>query len=451
MGIFQAIPTDRCGDTIRAAQKEIINRANENHLTTEGWSLAELRLDDSDVEWLHTWAHALDEDTTNRWISPGHTAAFWGNPQTRRVGIGILMMLLAAEQIRRYTGPTDTGEWNWLVNFAASFNERTRVMLFKDEGLSGPLVGSLREASQRLRLRLNSDWGTPESQAENLALQVGLLETDLPERFPMWLKGDDVPEHICVLLDPINGSDSFLHLWQTCCEFLQGYREEAELRDTLETSVWILPRWIDEIVKTLQAHRKPEAESEAIPSRPATGALTPLSHEPEDVFGAFMPYGGAKTIIRATCAMLNRADKRCLRSQASQSGQPGQPPQLWTPTDLQISDYDYAWLRVWATRLEPETIAHIAETERQFEAGESHISLRAALGSLLALWIAETARRGENGDDELWAFIASNGFKPAVAAELFRENQPSSFLRVLLTAAARELNMRETLNTAGML
>lgn len=438
MGIFQAIPTDRCGDTIRAAQKEIINRANENHLTTEGWSLAELRLDDSDVEWLHTWARALDEDTTTRWISPGQTAAFWGNPQTRRAGIGILMMLLAAEQIRRYTPPEGTEEWNWIVNFAASFNDRTRVLLFKDGGLSGPVVGSLKETSQRLRLRLQGDWGVPESQAENLALQIGLTEADLPERFPTWLKGADVPEHICVLLDPINGSDSFLHLWQTCCDFIQGYQDEPALRDTLETSVWILPRWVDTIVNTLQAHSKPEAEAETIPPRLATGPLTPIPHEPEDVFGAFMPYGGAKTIIRATCAMLDRADKLALGSQ---------PPKLWSPTDLQISDYDYAWLRVWATRLEPETIAHIAETERQFEAGEAQVSLRAALGSLLALWIAETARRGENGDDELWAFIASNGFKPAVAAELFRENQPSGFLRVLLTAAGRELNLRETLNT----
>jgi hypothetical protein len=441
MGIFQAIPTDRCGDTIRAAQKEIINRANENHLTTEGWSLAELRLDDSDVEWLHHWARVLDEDTTNRWISPGHTAAFWGNPQTRRVGIGILMMLLAAEQIRRYTVPEGDGEWNWLVNFAASFNERTRVLLFKDGSLSSPLVGSLREASHRLRLRVIGDWDTPESQADNLALQVGLLEADLPERFPLWLKGEEVPEHICALLDPANGSDSFLHLWQMCCDFQQGYLEESELRDTLETSVWILPRWIDFIVQTLQAHRKGETAPEAAPPRPPTGPLIPPSQEPEDVFAAFMPYGGVKTIIRAACALLARADKLGLRNQP------------WSPTDLKISDYDYAWLRVWVTRVEPETISLVAESERQFTTGETEneteVSLRAALGSLLALWIAETSARGENGEDDLWAYIASDGFKPAVAAELFRQNQPSSFLRVLLTAAARELNLREALNVAG--
>jgi hypothetical protein len=291
-----------------------------------------------------------------------------------------------------------------------------------------------------LRLRVIGDWDTPESQADNLALQVGLLEADLPERFPLWLKGEEVPEHICALLDPANGSDSFLHLWQMCCDFQQGYLEESELRDTLETSVWILPRWIDFIVQTLQAHRKGETAPEAAPPRPPTGPLIPPSQEPEDVFAAFMPYGGVKTIIRAACALLARADKLGLRNQPC------------SPTDLKISVYDYAWLRVWVTRVEPETISLVAESERQFTTGETEneteVSLRAALGSLLALWIAETSARGENGEDDLWAYIASDGFKPAVAAELFRQNQPSSFLRVLLTAAVRELNLRESLGVA---
>jgi len=146
-----------------------------------------------------------------------------------------------------------------------------------------------------------------------------------------------------------------------------------------------------------------------------------------------MPYGGIKTIIRAVCAILARADRLKLRGQS------------WSLADLKMSDYDYAWLRVWATRLEPATVSHIAETERQFTADETSIGLRAALGVLLGLWIAETARRGENGNDELWAFIASESFKPAVAAELFRQNQPSIFMRVLLTDAAAELNLSDTL------
>ncbi len=432
MGIFQNIPTDSGGETIRAAQKEIINRANANHLTADGWSLAELRLDDNDFEWLNTWAKSLDEETANRWLSPGQTAAFWGNPQTRRAGIGVLLMMLAAEQKRR--GLVD--EKDWVTRLAASFNETTRKILFNEEALSGPSIGSLKEATSRLRLRVNEGWDSFTAQRESIALQIGLTEIELPESLPIWLSGHDVPEHICALLDPVHGSDSFLHLWQSCCDFIQGFQDEAELRETLSTSVWILPRWVHTIITTLSPLRKETADSATTVRVTSTGSLIEPHNEPEDVFGAFMPYGGIKTIIRGVCAMLARADHLGLRKQP------------WSLTDLQLSDYDYAWLRVWVNRLEPETVSHIAETERQFTTEETSISLRAALGALLGLWIADTARRGENGNDELWSFLATDSFKPAVAAELFRQNQPSSFLRVLLTDAARELNLRDTLPAA---
>ncbi|MGH9803273.1 MAG: hypothetical protein ACRD82_23155 [Blastocatellia bacterium] len=40
-------------------------------------------------------------------------------------------------------------------------------------------------------------------------------------------------------------------------------------------------------------------------------------------------------------------------------------------------------------------------------------------------------------------------FQPAVSAEFFRHDQPSSFLWVLLSDAARELNLKDTLTAAG--
>lgn len=425
MAIFQDIPTDKGGDTIRAAQKEIINRANANHLTTEGWSLAELRLDDSDVEWLHRWAGALDEDTANRWISPGHTAAFWGNPQTRRVGIGVLLMLLAAEQVRRASLTED----NWAAALAVLFRPETRQVLFRDGAPSPPFIGSMKEASHRLRLRVNEEWDTLAAQRDNLILQIGLTEADLGERMLDWLNQHDTPKHISALLDPVNGSDSFLYLWQSCREYLLGYQTEAEFRQTLATSVWVLPRWIDSILATLRPHRLQGAEAEP----ESMDSFSPS--EEEDIFSAFMPYGGVKTIVRAVSATLARVDELGLRGQ------------YWSPSDLQISDYDYAWLRVWVTRLEPETVSYIAENEGEFTTDETDISLRAALGCLLALWIAESARRGENGEDDFWEFIATESFKPEVAEDLFRQNQPSSFLRVLLADASRELHLRDALPT----
>ncbi|HEX8998418.1 MAG TPA: hypothetical protein VGB07_00880 [Blastocatellia bacterium] len=431
MAIFQNIPVDKGGDTIRAAQKEIINRANANHLTTDGWSLAELRPDQEDVDWLHHWARALDEDTANRWISPGHTAAFWGNPQTRRVGIGVLLMLLAAEQVRK----ADENEEGWAQSLAELFQPDTQRVLFKDGAPSPPLIGSMKEAAHRLRLRVNEedDWKSLAAMRETLVLQIGLTEADLGDRMLDWLNNHDTPKHVAVLLDPVKGSDSFLYLWQSCREFLLGYQTEAEFRQTLATSVWVLARWIDSIIATLQPLRQQESAA------PSSTVESFAPSEDEDIFSAFMPYGGVKTIVRAVSAVLARVDQLGIHGQ------------YWSPSDLQIGDYDYAWLRVWVTRLDPETVSYIAENEGEFAAGEMDVSLRAGLGAMLALWIAESARRGENGEDDFWTFIASESFKPQVAAELFRENQPSSFLRVLLADAARELHLRDALPTTESL
>ena len=433
MAIFQDIPVDGSGETIRAAQREIINRANANHLTADGWSLAELNTDNGDFEWLQKWAQVLDDETASRWLLPGHTAAFWGNPQTRRAGIGVLVMMLAAEQRRRGL----VGENDWIIVLSSLFNDRTRAMMFKEGSFSPPLISSMREATMRLRLRVGEGWDSFAAQRESIALQVGLTEPDLTESFSRWLNGQDVPEHICALLDPVNGSDSFLHFWQTCCDYLQGFVNEAILRETLQTSVWVLPQWVNTIVDTLKPLRQEPVESEPVSKPASTGPLVQIPSEPEDVFGAFMPYGGIKTIIRATCAILERADKLGFGGIA------------WSLGDLNITDYDYAWLRIWVMRLEPDAVNLIAQTERNFKAGEAEVSVRAALGTMLGLWISETVRRGENGNDEIWHFLEDECFQPAVSAEFFRHNQPSSFLRVLLSDAARELNLKDTLTVAG--
>src|SRR5689334_18295195 len=107
MELFHAIPTDRGDETIRAALTATINRARQHHLTTAGWSLAELHLDEGDALWLNEWARALDDQTARRWLlpepadagttsnaSPGATVKLL---PVRRAAIGVLLFLLTAE------------------------------------------------------------------------------------------------------------------------------------------------------------------------------------------------------------------------------------------------------------------------------------------------------------------------------------------------------------------
>jgi len=439
MELFQAIPVDRGDETIRAALAATINRARENQLTTDGWSLAELKLDNRDVEWLCGWARALDDVTAKRWLLPEPADTASVMLPVRRAAIGVLLLLLTAEQARRIAGRDD----DWLVAPSSSFNESIRNLLFSGNQPTELYINSLMQASERLHLRQNGGWTTPHSEHENIALQIALTEADLVERWPRWLRGETVPEHIARLLETESGSHSFRQLWQTCCDFLESVLSETDLRAALTASPWILPQWIDLMVRALEFHRQEiarvmRAEALTMPLPVEVAAIeTGSQFELGGIFDSLTPYGGVKTIIRATRAILARADKLGLRDRA------------WSLAELRANDCDYLWLRVWVKRLDVLTVWFGTETEHRFNAKckdhKESVGYRAALGCLLLLWLSETVRRNVDEGD-LWTMIHPDDFDQAVAAELFRKNQPSGFLREAMAAAVRELNLRHALD-----
>lgn len=433
MTLFHSIPVDRGDETIRAALAATINRARVYNLTPEGWSLAELHLADGDLEWLQNWARALDETTARSWLLPEGTG---GTLAIRRAAIGVLLLLLTAEQTRRIK-PRESG---WATACSSCFNEPIRKLLFEKTEPTKLYINSLMEASHRLHVRQNGGWETRESERGNIALQIALTEADLEERWPRWLRGEHPPEHIERLLNPESGSPSFQQIWQDCQNFLHGHLTEPGLRAALTDSPWILPRWVDTVIASLRPRKQSSVQSGpaetaqapvpvAITSPPSTARLLPL----EDIFESLTPYGGIKTILRATRAILKRADQLGLRGKA------------WSLAELHVSDYDYVWLKIWAKRLQLPTVWFSTETQRSFTAGDESISFRAGLGGILLLWLAENARRNA-AEGELWPFVALSHFEQPVAAELFRKSQPSRFLREAMAAAARELNLRHALD-----
>lgn len=436
MDLFQAISIDGGDETIRAALAATINRARANNLTPEGWSLAELNLDDNDVEWLQNWALVLDGATAKSWLRPEAATGTQGMLAVRRAAIGVLLLLLTAEQTRRM--PLRKG--GWATASSSFFNEQIRQLLFNQSEPTELYLDSLKQASERLHLRQNGGWMTPESEQDNVALQIALTESDLQEHWPRWLRDDNPPKHIKQLLDPNSGSPSFQQLWQDCQNFLQGKLTEAEMRNALTSSPWILSHWVDSIVESLKPHEKQSLEDVVAETPPLSIPAANHSQSPppqlKDIFDSLTPYGGIKTIIRATRALLARASELGLRKSA------------WSLAELRVSEFDYIWLKIWAKQLQVPAVWFSTETQRVFrvngQAGEETISFRAGLGSLLLLWIAETARRNA-AEGELWPFISPSHFDQPVAAELFRKHQPSRFLRSALDASVRELNLRHAL------
>ena len=95
MRIFQDI-SSRYGDkTIQEAITAIVERAQELHLLSRKWSLAELQLDNDDFAWLSDWAYGLSGKAVQLWLEerPWHTLPIGNRECTYSTALGTLLLL----------------------------------------------------------------------------------------------------------------------------------------------------------------------------------------------------------------------------------------------------------------------------------------------------------------------------------------------------------------------
>ncbi|HEX5080784.1 MAG TPA: hypothetical protein VFY40_01970 [Blastocatellia bacterium] len=163
----------------------------------------------------------------------------------------------------------------------------------------------------------------------------------------------------------------------------------------------------------------------ASPQRAISTENQPTSWQ--DIFGDFSPFGGVKTVIKATRSLVVRLEQLS----------PGEEP--WSLAELELSEYDYCWLRVWVKRLEPFTVQYCADKNRHFNAGKQRLSFPSGLGALLSLWLSETARRNSvKGKPELQGpQVLTEHFMPEVNELLFSQGNYSMLLREMLQETVR--------------
>ena len=103
MKIFQDIPSGNGDTTIREAIAAILERAQELHLLSRKWSLAELQLDADDFAWLCDWACSLSGKAVQLWLEelPWHTMRIGNRECTYSAALGTLLLLFTAETARR--------------------------------------------------------------------------------------------------------------------------------------------------------------------------------------------------------------------------------------------------------------------------------------------------------------------------------------------------------------
>lgn len=450
MGIFSGLPANSEPSTIKAAVLAVVQRTHAQRQQSRKYSLGELPTDEQDFDWLHDWACQLDSVTARTFLRPDLADDVAAEHRKRRVAIGSLLFLWAAESARR-TMPVES---EWLLPAAAIFPQATRALLFTKGVPTPAYLAALREAGFGLGLRecragddasFLADPGPslkfPHLFNNFLMVQVGLTDADIGKRLSVLMTNDDRPLPLSTLLDEQRGSQSFQKAWYT----MQAYRQlevgEEWLRQTLGESTWILPPWVNRILSAL----KPKAVSQLIASIPLLYMPPPLpvADQPEaqpesglDIFGAFLPFGGVKTVMKALRAITVRIEQLEL----------GKRP--WSLAELRLSDYDFLWLRVWVRQLEPFTVQYCQERKTSLRAGTQKVTFQAGLGLLLLLWLSETARR-ISIEGELWPHVVTGHFKSEVGEQLFTQGQSSHTLRELLRAAIHRFNLRHVLAEQG--
>ena len=160
-----------------------------------------------------------------------------------------------------------------------------------------------------------------------------------------------------------------------------------------------LPRWIPETIASVEERRRTQVPA------PRDNVST------NDIFGQIEVRVGAATIEVAARAMLDRAREKGLLSGP------------WSMAELEPTDYDYIWLRVWIKELDANTVNYCNNESNRFTWAGRKYPFQAAFGLLLMLWISECARR-EAEEGWLWRWVPKEAISDKAARRLlFAQDQ----------------------------
>jgi hypothetical protein len=148
---------------------------------------------------------------------------------------------------------------------------------------------------------------------------------------------------------------------------------------------------------------------------------------------------GEQTIRQSIAVILERAQE--LRLVSSK----------WSLAELQLAAEDYTWLCEWAQNLSGIVTQLWLEVRpwQTFKVGTRECTYSAALGALLLLFTAETARRNAT-EGFLWSIFQQNCFAASTTRILYVAGQPTRAHKDALEAAARWLNLRHVFGIEGL-
>ena len=254
----EPVRPDQSSETIRRAVSEVVAKLDALSVPR---SLAEVKPDKEDFDWLTRWAGSLAGGLVERWLrSPAEGVDL--NGRGRLAGdeaIGLLLMLLASERARRFAAEG----FVWSV-VREAFEGRARSVLF--DGMGQPTFEhkhAIERAARRLQLR--NVFGQLGTQAwyVSVYLQFGFTRRGI-SRLPIWLSGNATSESIRILLGPA-ASDSFCDLWFALRALRLNNISMEQARKAVESGPWVLGDWIDELLRSARARPELGTAAEAVP------------------------------------------------------------------------------------------------------------------------------------------------------------------------------------------
>jgi len=238
-------------ETIEQAVCAMLNRARENGLMHQAWSLAELKPTDYDFIWLRVWVTKLDAGTVNYCSSAFRSFALEGQQYPLQAAIGLLLMLWISEHARRVA--EEGNLWRWIPQ--EIIPQTTRKLLFAHQQPSAALKELLEMAARRFNLRHVFGRAGAQQWIDTIFLQFGFTRRGFERRLPEWLAGQ-TPTQAIEQLKP--GSASFRDCWETLCQYRRNDITFDRAVKNLAATPWLLPEWT---ARALEIAREPVARA----------------------------------------------------------------------------------------------------------------------------------------------------------------------------------------------
>ncbi|GMW00917.1 MAG: hypothetical protein AMXMBFR84_20540 [Candidatus Hydrogenedentota bacterium] len=235
--------------TLEQAFEPLYSRAQEFNAK---WSIAELRLKEADIKWLQEWFVSLSTTKASNWIQ---STSLIRLPQlsgiTERQAFGSLLICLACEKCRKES--REDAVWPVIRKILPNDND-LQLQLFLTNGQPSYLTkDAISDAVRALNLRHAMDIEGAQQWFITLKLQYGFTFRGAKNRLAEWLVNLGCPHAVRYLIGdstyPDLESKSFAALWSALIQYRRSQITEIQIRQTVQNSPWILPDWIDDILK----------------------------------------------------------------------------------------------------------------------------------------------------------------------------------------------------------